>query len=148
MDANKSFNEIFEHVACGRCNGDKGAFRAYGHVNDGKCFSCDSTGFSLTKRGQAAFDFYRDLSRVAFADLKPGMLVRQIESHGARVVGTKLRVGSVEGDRIIASQGCGIDFSHTGTEGVIFHLLPTREQQAAMIAKALDFQASLGRAAA
>jgi hypothetical protein len=68
---NKKF--IFEEQCCTRCGGGgKYSFNLmYGDV----CFKCNGKGRTLTKRGQAAQEYYRNLCSVKARDLKVGDVV-------------------------------------------------------------------------
>lgn len=44
----------YEKRTCGRCGGSPTAFRAFSHINAGRCFKCNGRGYALTANGARA----------------------------------------------------------------------------------------------
>jgi hypothetical protein len=132
----------FDAYPCTRCSGDRSAFRAYGHVNNGKCLKCDGHGWYLTRRGLAAQQFYLDsLLTVAGADLEPGAKYRAVDSTAPafRVVEVDL-----DADVVVTTTG-----RHGYLPGTLaerkFRRIPTPELRERLIAEAQAYEATLDR---
>lgn len=64
--------EIYERgEPCWRCEGT-GYVRGFSHVHGGICFRCGGVGTPLTKRGQAARQFYLSLARTPVEVIREG----------------------------------------------------------------------------
>lgn len=66
---------VFEHKVCSRCGGS-GKF-SFNLVHGTMCYGCKGTGEQLTKRGQAARQFFEDSLTVLASELKVGMSIRE-----------------------------------------------------------------------
>lgn len=131
-------NLVFDSTACQRCAGDARAFDAFGHVNAGKCLSCDGTLRYLTARGRRQLDAFNARFEIPAADLRDGMLVRQLTSCGTRVAGDKIRIARVfrDGARTTLVAGNGYRLE-TFTDSTWRHI-PNQEQREAALAAALE----------
>jgi hypothetical protein len=65
---------LFESQACTRCHGS-GRY-SFNMRHGSMCYGCGGRGEQLTKRGAEAQRFFRELSTVKVADLKPGDVIR------------------------------------------------------------------------
>lgn len=65
---------LFESKVCTRCGGD-GRY-SFNLIHGSICYGCGGCGQKLTKRGVAAQRYFRELSTVKAADLKPGDVIR------------------------------------------------------------------------
>lgn len=63
----------FETETCSRCGG--GGEYSFNQLTGTRCFRCNGAGFTLTKRGQAALNYYRDSQRRPVRELAPETLV-------------------------------------------------------------------------
>lgn len=141
---------LFEHTICGRCGGC-GRY-SYNQIDGDRCFGCLGTGFALTRRGNAAQEFYRNLLTVLAGDVTVGMRVKDN-------AGSKFTVADIEravrGHRIVDGEKIALEVvSFTSVGGnrygysatVHMTMIPSEAQRSEMVAKALAYQDTLTRA--
>ena len=124
----------FDKVTCSRCNG-AGRFNAYSHVYGGACFRCGGAGATLTKKGAAAKDIYRQAMTITADALEPGMVVMETDvAPGGDMVATrKLTVESVgTSDTKVIADGVPVEYlAVTYKGGRVHHMAHgTKIQQA------------------
>ena len=144
---------IFESQTCTRCGGS-GRY-SWCQMWGDRCFKCHGRGYTLTKRGQAAQDFYQRISSLPAKDLKPGMVIWT--SVGLLTEGWS-EVISVEDNAIARSHASIVNGEHiyAGMNITTKHcaecMVPsdklvrvrhTKEERIANTTKALEYQATL-----
>ena len=113
----------FDKVTCSRCNG-AGRFRAFSHVYGGVCFRCGGGGHTLTKKGAAARDIYRQAMTITADALEPGMVVMETDvAPGGDMVATrKLTVETVgTSDTKVIADGVPVEYLAVTYEGGRVH---------------------------
>lgn len=143
---------IFESQDCTRCGGC-GRY-SWNQMHGDMCYGCRGKGYQLTKRGQAAQDFYVGLLSKRVRDIQVGDLVR--DSFSGRFYRVT-EIGRDTGNMEFGSRSVGFDYDANEiwgirTTGISYaHVDPdsmmrvghTREEKDAARAKALEFQATL-----
>ena len=140
----------FEYEGCSRCSGS--GRHSFNEITRDVCFKCNGSGYSLTKRGAAAQEFYRAKCRIALQDVQPGM---RVEVAGWICTVAKSEAGPSMGQRLrdgvlvdmpswhltsVKGTGRGFDTAFVAT------LKPQGEDRAKRIADALAYQATLTKA--
>ena len=131
----------FDKVTCSRCNG-AGRFRAFSHVHGGACFRCGGAGATLTKKGAAARDIYRQAMTITADALEPGMVVMDTDvSPGGDMVATrKVTVESVgTSDTKVIAYGVPVEYlAVTYKGGRVHHMAHGTKVQLALSALTRD----------
>lgn len=142
---------LFESVPCPRCGGS--GHYSYCSMYGSVCFKCHGDGNILTKRGFAAQCFLNDLRSIPLEDFKPGDLMLCMglgSSKFAKVLSVSLLSGKEAGYindpdlecvKVECEGGVYIGFKGKSKERKGF----SKIDKAAQVAKALAFQASLGK---
>lgn len=135
---------LFEHVSCSRCGGT--GRHSYNQMDGDRCYGCGGSGNKLTKRGQAAQDFFRDRLKVPMAALQVGATYRVDTMSGRQV---PMVLESVEEStlnrhagvtHIVKFRGSSTTHAHhVNGETATFTRLPTQDDRDA----ALAYQATL-----
>ena len=113
----------FDKVTCSRCNG-AGHFNAYSHVYGGVCFRCGGAGATLTKKGAAAKDIYRQAMTITADALEPGMVVidTDVSPGGDMIAHRKVTVESVgTSDTKVIADGVPVEYLAVTYEGGRVH---------------------------
>jgi hypothetical protein len=134
----------FETEPCTRCGG-AGKYSFNGQHS--RCYKCDdkNNGRSFTKRGRAAKDFYLALRLVMPCDVKIGDVIKTLNFKQLTVAEISkephwmMRKSGYMGFLFTNKDGAK-DWAEDGRE---LHMIPTQEQNAAMIHMALVHQSSL-----
>lgn len=140
---------LFEHTTCGRCGGC-GRY-SYNQIDGDRCYGCHGTGFALTRRGNAAQAFYRDLLQIRAGEVEVGMRVNDrggrkftVAAIEREVAGTRLSKGeqtTIEVVTFTSAQG-----NRYGYDVLIpMTRIPNEAERAELVAKALAYQDSLTR---
>lgn len=66
---------IFENETCGRCGGS-GSY-SYNQMDGSMCYGCSGRGVRLTKRGDAAQEFFRNSLKKPINEIKVGMIIKE-----------------------------------------------------------------------
>ena len=131
----------FDKVTCSRCNG-AGRFRAFSHVYGGACFRCGGAGHTLTKKGAAAKDIYRQAMTITADALEPGMVVMETDvAPGGDMVATrKLTVETVgTSDTKVIADGVPVEYlAVTYKGGRVHHMAHGTKIQQALSALTRD----------
>ena len=142
---------LFESVPCSRCGGS-GNY-SYCSMYGTMCFKCSGAGNVLTKRGAVAQAFLNDLRSIPMEDFKAGDLILLSglgSSKFAKVSSVILLSGKEAGYindpdlacvKIECEGGSIIGFAGKSKERKGF----SKIEKAAQVAKALAYQASLGK---
>lgn len=136
----------FELDVCGRCSGT--GRHSYNAVDLDKCYGCGGSGWKLTKRGAAAYAYFRNLKVVPIADVKAGDYVEYADMSKRfpllvdSVTPDELNPGlfMVWGSRKGIRHGMGVWAGGTVTR------VPTSTEQAALFEKAVAYQSTLTKA--
>jgi hypothetical protein len=135
---------VFENVPCTRCGGS-GKF-SFNAVHGDMCYGCKGTGYTLTKRGQAAYGYLIGLRNVKASDIAVGDLV-QFEDI---TVSYFVRIESIH---IMDTGLIQLRGTHRGNP-LTFLYLPNKlvrkgwsgGEKAAQLAKAVAYQSTLTKA--
>lgn len=143
----------FESTPCRRCGGS-GEFwyrSAYGK----HCFGCRGRGHKLTKRGEAARDWYNEKIKIPAIEAKHGqrVFIEAFSINGSitgRVTVDKVSVSneftSQDGTTHRSYELLSVKGTTYRLKGDSVWLVPTKEQRAAWIKEALAYQDSLTKA--
>lgn len=141
---------LFEHTTCGRCGGC-GRY-SYNQIDGDRCYGCHGTGFALTRRGNAAQAYFTEMLTVRAGDVTVGMRVNDRGGNKFTVAAIERRVSGsqiVKGEKIpmevvtfTSAQGNLRGYS----VGILMTQIPSPEERAELVAKALAYQDTLTRA--
>lgn len=142
---------LFENDVCGRCGGT--GHYSYNEISGTTCFGCRGAKYRLTKRGQAAQDFFNALRTVTVADLKVGDRVIADDFFTGRYNSEVLSIGqdtlNPQHTRIGLRElprkdgGKQREMSYVAFATTTFQRVLTVDERRANAAKALEYQATL-----
>lgn len=128
-------NTVFECDVCSRCGGT-GEY-SFNQMDGTRCYGCNGTGWSYTKRGKAAREFYRKSLTKRADELRVGDQIVYIKSvHTIRNI-------VIEGDRINVE--CDW-FSNKGAADGCYDIAWTDVERAEKLAAAVAYQETLNKA--
>ena len=139
----------FETEPCTRCGGT-GQHSFNGEHS--RCYKCDGKNGcrALTKRGQAAKEFYIARLTVPVTEIEVGQMVFVPNLGKFRVVEIKRKVQNYVYNGVEKSQNAvvivGKNVSFQTVETATIRLIPTEDENKALIAEALEYQATLTKA--
>src|SRR5580693_6740684 len=147
---------LFESITCSRCAGS-GKY-SYCQMYGDTCFKCHGRGIVLTKRGQAAQDFYTTLLSKTTLELKAGDKVLSPDMFGGSNWKTVTEVYKCTAERTggswsLAPTGEPVYYGYC-VEGIcngveeskVWRVSATKEQKVAAQEKALAYQETLTKA--
>lgn len=138
MEKNIRFSKLgFEIENCSRCGGTgKYSYcQRYGTM----CFKCGGNGWTYTKRGQVARNYYEQLCTVNGSDIKVGDIVSYTDvTLGGDAYGNKATVLEIVGESIITDK---VTFGN-GTKST-FRKIYSAEEKAQKLAQAVEYQKTL-----
>ena len=102
---------VFENIVCSRCGGT--GHYSYNEVNGSKCFKCRGSKATLTPRGLAAQNYYRDLITIPVSNVKVGDKIMPMSFDRAGVV-TEVSVDS-SGILLLTVNNCSYRMPNTST---------------------------------
>jgi len=138
---------LFESQSCGRCGGS--GHYSYCQMHGTVCFQCGGSGVQLTKRGHVAQRFYDELLTKRAGDFTVGDFYRDADGKTYRVDEIKPDTNNPGSIQLISNGKPGVTFSGmcyvTSPDHPLRSVPATVEARDAARAKALEFQATLGK---
>lgn len=141
-----------ERETCSRCGGT--GHYSYCQMYGTTCFKCGGKGQMLTKRGQAALAYLKDLRARKVSELKPGDTIK-VQFHGVVKV-LEVRPSEVERDGGVVvdgktvAMGWVVDTSKVKLSGVgpdsTCEVVMSKEEQLATLRQAIVYQNTLTKA--
>ncbi len=148
----------FERQVCSRCGGSG---RYSFNLRDGDtCHGCNRKGVQLTKRGAAAYAWFKEQRMTCVADLKPGMMIDGGMGIGKFIIG-EIETSSIQSTSIVngvktvhppmiavrntPNPGQISKGIHTDINGKLEVIPATEAGKIAELERAVAYQATLGK---
>jgi hypothetical protein len=141
-----------ERETCSRCSGT--GHYSYCQMYGTVCFKCGGKGQILTKRGQAALAYLKDLRARKVSELKVGDTIK-VQFHGVvKVLEVRLseveKDGGVVVDGEVVAMGWVVNTSKVKLMGVspdsAYEVVMSQEEQLATLRQAIEYQGTLTKA--
>lgn len=110
---------LFEHTECSRCGGTGEHSYCYEHGT--RCFKCSGSGWELTKRGQAAQNYFNELITKPVSEIKPGDKFMTVVGNGAIIKNIWATAVDVRRDDERNQTFISFTYGNSGKDGCTFY---------------------------